>query len=73
MLEAVVRETNEEQCMLVEDLNGHLVQRAEYVAQREELDFLREQLTANAAPEFALYAKARGEPEDAASRILVLW
>ena len=44
--------------MLIEDLNSHLFQRAEHVAQREELDFLHEQIFGNATPEFELYLKS---------------
>ena len=57
-LQDFIKETYEEQNMLVEDLNSHLLQKAEYVAQREELDFMREQLTENMTAEFDLFIKA---------------
>jgi len=47
MMEQLMRETGEEESMLLEDLASHLLQRVDYIAQREEIDLIYEQYKDN--------------------------
>jgi len=63
VMKNLIKGTLEEQGMLVEDLNSHLFQRAEYVAQREELDFLHEQVLQGQTQESELFIKSKESKE----------
>jgi hypothetical protein len=54
----MIRVTMEEQMMLVEDLNSHLLHRTEYIAQKEELEVVYEQLKRSLTLEFDYYLQS---------------
>lgn len=56
-MKSLILTTNEEKNMLTEDLNGHLMQRAEYIGKQEELEVLLQQVNENTSPEYFIYIK----------------
>ena len=57
-MDEIIRITMEEQMMLVEDLNSHLLHRGDYIAQKEEFDVLYEQLKRSLTLEFDYYLQS---------------
>lgn len=57
-MENILNEATEEKNMLLEDLNGHISQKAEYTEKLEELEVMHKQLTESTSCEFSLYIKS---------------